>query len=318
MFVKLRGNIAFLLYSMYNVRKETFMGKENDIQWHLGFCAAMELELREYVDKLEFHREYPLSRKPLLIDLLVVEKTDDFEISNDIGQIFQKHNIMEYKSENDTLNEDTYFKVMAYAYLYKSSEKHVGDIDINSVTITFVRERKPEKLLKWFSDNDYKVYEKTSGIYYVEKDGFIKTQVVVTAEVGEKEHIFLKILKRRLKRSTVDNFLDEAFELHEPFEKDCINSLLGIMVSSNKELFDSIKNGGTGIMNEVLKEFFKDEIKANEEQALKKGLEQGIERGRIETLYNDCNMSVPDIAKKVSKSEEYVKEIIKKISAACL
>lgn len=129
-------------------------------------------------------------------------------------------------------------------------------------------------------------------------------------------------MKRGLKRDTVDNFLDEAFELHEPFEKACINSLLGIMVSSNQELFDSIKNGGTGIMNEVLKEFFKDKIKANEEQAMKKGLEQGLERGieqgRIETLYTDCNMSVPDIAKKVSKSEEYVKEIIKKISAACL
>ena len=318
------------------------MGKENDIQWHLGFCAAMELELREYADRLEFHREYPLSRKPLLIDLLVVEKTGDFEIVNDIGQIFQKHNIMEYKSENDSLNEDTYFKVMAYAYLYKSSEKYVGDIDINSITITLVRERKPEKLLRWFKENSYKVYEKTSGIYYIEKDGFIKTQVVVTAEVGEKEHIFLKTLKRGLKRSTVDDFLDKAFEMHEPFEKDCINSLLGIMVSSNQELFDSIKNGGTGIMNDVLREFFKEEIKANEEQAMNrgwkkgmekgmvegmekgmekgmvKGIEKGREEGRIETLYMDCNMSVSDIAKKVSKSEDYVKEIIKKISAACL
>ena len=259
-----------------------------------------------------------------------MQKTGDFEIANDIGQIFQKHNIMEYKSENDTLNEDTYFKVMAYAYLYKSSEKYVGDIDINSITITLVRERKPEKLLRWFKENSYKVYEKTSGIYYIEKDGFIKTQVVVTAEVGEKEHIFLKTLKRGLKRSTVDDFLDKAFEMHEPFEKDCINSLLGIMVSSNQELFDSIKNGGTGIMNDVLREFFKEEIKANEEQAMnrgwKKGMEKGMvegmekgrEEGRIETLYTDCNMSVSDIAKKVSKSEDYVKEIIKKISAACL
>ena len=58
--------------------------------------------------------------------------------------------------------------------------------------------------------------------------------------------------------------MDEDFELQEPFEKDCINSLLGIMVSSNQELFDSIKNGGTGIMNEVLREFFKEEIKAGE------------------------------------------------------
>lgn len=112
--------------------------------------------------------------------------------------------------------------------------------------------------------------------------------------------------------------MDEAFELQEPFEKDCINSLLGIMVSSNQELFDSIKNGGTGIMNEVLREFFKEEIKAGEEQARNEGVQEGRKEGRIETLYTDCNMSVPDIAKKVSKSEEYVREIIKKIAAACL
>ena len=91
-------------------------------------------------------------------------------------------------------------------------------------------------------------------------------------------------------------------------------------------------------MNEVLREFFKEEIKAGEEQARNEGVQEGRkegllegrkegrkegrlegrEEGRIETLYTDCNMSVPDIAKKVSKSEEYVKEIIKKISAACL
>ena len=90
------------------------------------------------------------------------------------------------------------------------------------------------------------------------------------------------------------------------------------MVSSNQELFDSIKNGGTGIMNEVLREFFKEEIKAGEEQARNEGVQEGRKEGRIETLYTDCNMSVPDIAKKVSKSEEYVREIIKKIAAACL
>lgn len=87
-------------------------------------------------------------------------------------------------------------------------------------------------------------------------------------------------------------------------------------------------------MNDVLREFFKEEIKAGEEQARNEGVQEGRkegrleghregrlegrEEGRIETLYADCNMSVPDIAKKVSKSEEYVREIIKKISAACL
>ena len=297
---------------------EYYMGKEEDIQWHSGFCAAMELELRDYVDKLEFHREYPLSRKPLLIDLLVVEKEEDFEILNDIGKIFLKHNILEYKSENDTLNEDTYFKVMAYAYLYKSSEKHVGDIDIKSITVTFVREKKPSKLLEWFNENEYEVYEKVPGIYYIEKAGFVKTQLVVTSEVGEKEHIFLKTLKRGLQRNMLETFFAEALNLKKPFERDCIDSLLSIMISSNPELFMKIKNGGDDSMNDVLREYFKDELAEKEKKGRAEGEAAGRLEGRIETLYTDCNMSVSEIAEKVSKPEKYVKEIIKKISAACL
>ena len=45
---------------------------------------------------------------------------------------------------------------------------------------------------------------------------------------------------------------------------------------------------------------------------------EGKIEGKIETLYEECQMSIPDIAKKVSKPEEYVKEVIKKITAVCL
>ena len=41
------------------------MGKENDIQWHLGFCAAMELELREYAVKGHKGLKEMLGRKGL-------------------------------------------------------------------------------------------------------------------------------------------------------------------------------------------------------------------------------------------------------------
>ena len=53
------------------------------------------------------------------------------------------------------------------------------------------------------------------------------------------------------------------------------------------------------------------------EQGLERGIEQGLERGiiegRIETLYIECHMSVPEIAKKISKSEDYVQEVIQKL-----
>lgn len=45
---------------------------------------------------------------------------------------------------------------------------------------------------------------------------------------------------------------------------------------------------------------------------------EGKIKGKIETLYEECDMSIPDIAKKVAKLEEYVKEVIKKLTAACL
>lgn len=47
------------------------------------------------------------------------------------------------------------------------------------------------------------------------------------------------------------------------------------------------------------------------------GKREGEIEGKIEA-YNDCNMPIAEIAKKVSKPEEYVKEVIKKLSAACL
>lgn len=52
--------------------------------------------------------------------------------------------------------------------------------------------------------------------------------------------------------------------------------------------------------------------------AKNEGRLEGKIKGKIETLYEECDMSIPDIAKKVAKPEEYVKEVIKKLTAACL
>ena len=41
-------------------------------------------------------------------------------ISNEIGTFFRGHNIIEYKSPEDSLNIDVFYKSMAYAGLYKS------------------------------------------------------------------------------------------------------------------------------------------------------------------------------------------------------
>ena len=68
------------------------------LQWHPAFCAAAELELRLNKADLEFKREYNLSKKPLQMDLLIIEKRKNVQIQNEIGRIFRRHNVIEYKS----------------------------------------------------------------------------------------------------------------------------------------------------------------------------------------------------------------------------
>ena len=58
------------------------------------------------------------------------------------------------------------------------------------------------------------------------------------------------------------------------------------------------------------------------ENSMKNAKDEGQREGRIAgqiegkiEAYIDCNMTIPEIAKKVSKSEEYVREVIKKLSA---
>ena len=58
-------------------------------------------------------------------------------------------------------------------------------------------------------------------------------------------------------------------------------------------------------------------VREGEIHGRREGKIEGKIEGQIEA-YNDCNMPIAEIAKKVSKSEEYVKEVIKKLSAACL
>ena len=122
--------------------------KSQKLQWHPAFCSALRLELLEDAENLEFTDEFQLTEKPLQIDCTVVKVKRDCKIKNEIGKIFRKHNIFEYKFPKDELNIDTFYKVVAYACLYKVLPNHVDEIPAEEITITLIRDRKPVKLMQ--------------------------------------------------------------------------------------------------------------------------------------------------------------------------
>ena len=73
---------------------------DDKIQWHPAFDAALQIELEDEAEYLEFEPEHLLSKKPMQIDVLV-KNEKDVKIKKNIGRIFRQYNIIEYKSPED-------------------------------------------------------------------------------------------------------------------------------------------------------------------------------------------------------------------------
>ncbi|MBP3195755.1 MAG: hypothetical protein J6N21_01960, partial [Butyrivibrio sp.] len=112
------------------------------------FCAAMKLELKANKKDLSFETERTLNTKPIQIDLLVIKKQKHAKIINEVGRFFRQHNIFEYKSPDDELGIDEYFKTIAYACLYKANGEKEDGIKSSDVTISLVHEGMTRTLIK--------------------------------------------------------------------------------------------------------------------------------------------------------------------------
>ena len=108
------------------------------IQWHPTFFADVQVELRKESEKLSFQSEYQLSKKPMEIDVLIIKKKTEEPIEKNIGRIFRKYNIVEYKSPTDYLGIDDFYKVYGYACFYKADTGQENEIPVEELTITFV------------------------------------------------------------------------------------------------------------------------------------------------------------------------------------
>lgn len=251
------------------------MAKAVKTQWHPAFCSAMRLELKEDAEYLEYMNEYNLNTKPLQMDMLIVKKLQGQELKNEIGKLFRTHNIVEYKSPDDSLNVNTYLKVVAYACLYKTYEEHIDEIVLEDITITMVRARKPIKLFRWFQRNGYEVTEKYKGIYYVTKENHFLTQVLVSSRLSKENQKWLTLLSRDLVQADAERVVCQLESLESEAEKNHGDSVLQVAMQENEALFRQLKEDGKE-MCQALRELFEPELKEAVQQGMQQGIQQGV------------------------------------------
>jgi hypothetical protein len=175
------------------------------IPWHPAFIEAIQLELEDYTDYLEFYPEYQLSSEPLRIDCVVIKKAKEVAIRKNIAAIFRKANLLEYKSPDDYISIADFYKVYGYACLYASFEK----VPITSLTVSFVESRYPEKLLNHLENvRGYKVEESSPGIYTVKGD-IMPIQIIDNRQLSADENLWLRNLSNRLDPVSILRVQDE-------------------------------------------------------------------------------------------------------------
>jgi hypothetical protein len=174
------------------------------IQWHPAMYAALEYEFREDIEDLEMIPEYNLSKEPIRIDILIVKtKEKDEKLKNEIGHIMRKYNVIEYKSPDDGMSIDDFYKTLGYACLYKGYGKTVDQIPADEITVTMLRAAYPREMFAALEKEGYKIEEKYKGIYYVTNNLPFPVQVIVTSVLGKENHSCLRILTNKADKDDV-------------------------------------------------------------------------------------------------------------------
>lgn len=268
-----------------------------NIQWHPGFYGAAELEFLSNKDDLEFQREFNLSKEPIRMDLLIIKKLSDVRIKNEIGHIFRKFNVVEFKSPDDALSIDDYYKTVGYACLYKGLGETVNQIPANELTISIFRESYPREMFEAMKNLGLEIKERYPGIYYISgKQALFDTQIVVTKQLDRETHRTLRVLSKHVKEEDIRRFVEKATQMSEPGDRNNVDAVLQVSVSANKEIYEAIRRCDK-VMCEALRELMKEDFEQTKQETLLEAIKNLMETMKCSADQAMVALKIPDADK---------------------
>lgn len=246
-------------------------------QWHLGFDAAILNELKVNWGNLDSEREYVLNINSLRVDLLVIKKDGACVFENEIGRFFRKYNLLEYKSPEDQLGIDVFYKVMGYAALYKAYGKEEDSRKAEDITVTLVRWAKPEKLIRYLAGRGHPVENPYHGIYQITEGMPFATQMIVCKELDPEKHVWLRALTRELTGQELEKLIIRVNAITDKQEKAYADAVLQVCMKANEKVVRAWKEEQG--MCQALMELMAPELDRSREEGRKEGEENGMRHG---------------------------------------
>ena len=281
--------------------------EKKPFQWHPANYAGLQIEFEDEKEYLSFEDEHQLGTKPMAIDILIIKNTEGYKVKKNIGHIFRKYNIIEYKSPDDYLSIDDFYKVYGYTCFYKADTPTVNQIEVNELTITFISRKYPRKLLRHLElERGFAIQKIESGIYYIVGDA-IPIQFIVANKLSQTENLWLKGLTNQLHNYELTAALTKDYYEHK--QNTLYESVMDIIMRANKKQFEEANN-----MCEAMKEFiwehYGDEIMKEKQASFTNGTQNG-ERKVNTLIFKLSELGRIDDILKSATDTEYQQQLFK-------
>lgn len=231
--------------------------------YHSGLLAALKEKYDDRYESMETIKELVLGEKVPRLDAVILKKSPDLKLSDEIGVFFKENNIVEFKGYGDGININDFYKVQGYALMYMTVDRSIEEVPIEKMTISILQYRYPRETIKKLIEKGCQIHERSKGIYEIYNQTLFPVQIVNIQNLGEEWDTF-KIL--------VPGAVEEQFEkIQIRFEKtedlkirQHLSDILLTSIESNPELFTRMKEEGK--MSEAIRMVFSEEIKEEYEK----------------------------------------------------
>lgn len=193
---------------------------------------------------------------------------------NEMGKLFRGHNIIEYKSPDDQLDIDAFYKASAYGCLYKAYGSVLDERPADDITVSLVRYTRPDGLFGYFGEHQIHMTNPYAGIYYVTGAVLFPTQIIVGKELGREGHTWLKALSDKVQKQEMRELLEKISSLTGKLDRELADSVLEVTIRANEQVVEDLR--GEDSMCQALLEIMKPEIDEIRRSEVQKGKIYGV------------------------------------------
>ena len=278
-------------------------------RYHYGFYAAMKVEYDLVNAGVKYEQEIQLGEDPVRLDFLIIKA--EGELGDPIGEFFRKVNLFEYKSPEDGLSIDDFYKAQGYGLIYKGYGRGIDELRIEELTLTLVRHTYPRELMKGLKESEFKINEAHRGIYRIEGKISIPVQIVVSSRLGEGEYEGLKLLSKGCTKEAVMKYAKRVITSGDENVKTNAGTVIEICLNINKKLDKEIKEDEA--MHKTIREIFKEDFDVAESKGRQEGLNDANER-----VAADMGEPLEKIARYSRLAEDAIRSLAKTLGVAVL